>query len=177
MKSGSRSACLNRGALVASVLCFSTIFVALVGSGIFGQLSRTTGSGQLLRSNAIDRAPVTQAPDGCNWSAGADMPNTLVRSVGVFFPDNGKFYAMGVFTHPFEYDPLSNTWTTKAATYPDEIVDNMACGVLNEAGVDYIYCVGGSQVVTNLVTGRVFRYDPVADAVTVVAAPWPPGVN
>ena len=26
-------------------------------------------------------------------------------------------------------------------------------------------------------TGRVFRYDPVADSITTVAAPWPPGVN
>src|SRR5207237_5447871 len=78
---------------------------------------------------------------------------------------------------PFEYDPASNTWTVKAATYPDEIVNNMACAVLNDSGTDYIYCAGGSQVVVNIVTGRVFRYDPVADAITVVAAPWPPGVN
>ena len=48
------------------------------------------------------------------------------------------------FTHPFEYDPVANTWTTKSATYPDNQVNNMACGVLNDAGTDYIYCVGGS---------------------------------
>ena len=38
------------------------------------------------------------------------------------------------FTHPFEYDPATNTWTTKAATYPDNLVNNMACGVLTDAG-------------------------------------------
>ena len=50
------------------------------------------------------------------------------------------------FTHPFEYDPGTNSWTTKAATYPDTHVNNMACGVLSDAGTPYIYCVGGSQV-------------------------------
>jgi plastocyanin/N-acetylneuraminic acid mutarotase len=122
----------------------------------------------------------------CSWATAAPLPTPGVRQVGVFFPANGKFYSMGgrnsdnqgaEFTNPFEYEPVSNTWTTKAATYPDEIVDNMACVVLNDSGTDYIYCAGGSQVVTNLVTDRVFRYDPVADAITVVAAPWPPGVN
>ena len=61
------------------------------------------------------------------WSAGAPLPTSGVRTVGVYFPANGKFYAMGGrasdtagsdFTHPFEYDPATNTWTTKAATYP-----------------------------------------------------------
>ena len=42
----------------------------------------------------------------------------------------------------------------------------MACAVLNDAGTHYIYCVGGSQLVTNTVTGRVFRYDPVNDTLT-----------
>ena len=64
----------------------------------------------------------------CGWSAGPDMPSPGARLVGVYFPANGKFYEMGgrasdlagsEFTHPFEYDPGSNTWTTKSATYPD----------------------------------------------------------
>ena len=89
----------------------------------------------------------------CNWSAGPDMPSVGDRSVGVYFPANGKFYAMGGrssdvagsdFTHPFEYDPASNSWTTKSATFPDNQVNNMACGVLTDAGTPYIYCVGGS---------------------------------
>src|SRR6266568_8617381 len=77
------------------------------------------------------------------WQPGADLPSTSVRMVGVYFPPNGKFYAMGGrssdaagsdFTHPFEYDSGSNTWTTKAATYPDKQVNNMACGVLTVSG-------------------------------------------
>ena len=55
---------------------------------------------------------------------------------GRLFLLNGKFYAMGGrrldlagsdFTHPFEYDPDTNAWTTKTATYPDNQVNNMAC--------------------------------------------------
>jgi N-acetylneuraminic acid mutarotase len=102
--------------------------------------------------------------------------------VGVFFPTNGKFYAMGgrmsdtagsEFTHPLEYDPVGNSWTTKSATYPDPMVNNMACGVLTDAGTPYIYCAGGSQVTNPSISDRVFRYDPVTDTISVVAAPWP----
>jgi len=102
--------------------------------------------------------------------------------VGVYFPANGSFTAWAGavpmaagsdFTHPFEYDSGRHTWTTKSATYPDAHVNNMACGVLNDAGTDYIYCVGGSQATVTGVFDRVFRYDPVTDAITTVAAPWP----
>ena len=94
----------------------------------------------------------TCTPD---WSPDADLPITGVGLVGVYFQANGKFYGMGgrssdtagnEFTHPFEYDPNSNSWTTKSATYPDTHVNNMACGVLSDAGTPYIYCVGGSEV-------------------------------
>ena len=117
------------------------------------------------------------------WSAAAPLPTPGVRLAGVYFPANGKFYAMGgrasdtagnEFTHPFEYDPNTNTWTTKAATYPDNLVNNIACGVLTDAGTPYIYCAGGSVVSTPTVTtGRVFRYNPVTDTISPVAAPWP----
>ena len=52
-------------------------------------------------------------------------------------------------------------------------VNNMACGVLTDAGTPYIYCVGGSQVTNPSIADRVFRYDPVADSISAVAAPWP----
>src|SRR5213080_418629 len=92
---------------------------------------------------------------GCTpgWSAGPSLPSVGVRLVGVHFIGNGLFYGMGGrssdlvgsdFTHPFEYNPGTNTWTTKAATYPDNQVNNMACGELFESGTHYIYCVGGS---------------------------------
>jgi hypothetical protein len=129
----------------------------------------------------------TATPAGCSWSFGPDMPSPDVRSVGVFFPANGKFYAMGgrafdggggEFVNPFEYDPVANSWTTKSAAYPDNQVNNMACGVLNDAGTDYIYCAGGSESATSTTTGRVFRYDPIADVITTVAGgDWPPGAN
>jgi len=119
----------------------------------------------------------------CSWSFGSDLPSTGVRFVGVYFPGNGKFYTMGGrandnagsdFTHPFEYDPVANTWTTKSATYPDNQVNNMACGVLNDSGTDYIYCVGGSAAGQTVATDRVFRYDPITDTITTVAgANWP----
>jgi plastocyanin len=124
------------------------------------------------------------APSG--WSAGPNMPSTDVRSVGVYFQANGKFYAMGgrssdaagsEFPNPFEYDPVANTWTTKGATYPDTHTNNMACGVLADAGTPYIYCVGGSQVTVTGTFDRVFRYDPVTDVISPVAAPWPGGLG
>jgi len=43
------------------------------------------------------------------------------------------------FTHPFEYN---GTWSIKSATYPDNQVSNMACGILTDSGTNYIYCVG-----------------------------------
>ena len=122
--------------------------------------------------------------DTCTWSTGPDMPSAGVRLVGVYFPANGKFYEMGGrssdsvgsdFTHPFEYDLGTNTWTTKSATYPDATVNNMACGVLTESGTPYIYCVGGSQATFTTATARVFRYNPVTDTITTLTAAdnWP----
>jgi hypothetical protein len=126
----------------------------------------------------------TATPSTCSWGAGPDMPMAGTRSVGVFFPANGKFYVMGgrdvnniEFTNPFEYNPGSNSWTTKAATYPDGFTNNMGCSVLNDSGTDYIYCVGGSNFASQTTIDRVFRYDPVADAITVVGASWPSGVT
>jgi plastocyanin/N-acetylneuraminic acid mutarotase len=120
------------------------------------------------------------APSG--WSAGQDLPSLGTRLTGVYFQANGKFYAMGGrssdlagsdFTHPFEYDPGTNSWVTKSATYPDNQVNNMACAVLDDAGTPYIYCVGGSAAGATTTTNRVFRYDPVADSITTIASPWP----
>jgi len=116
------------------------------------------------------------------WSAGPDMPSTGVRMVGVYFPLNGKFYAIGGrsldgvgndFAHPFEYDPNANSWAIKSATYPDNQVSDMACGILTDAGTPYIYCVGGSAGGQTTATARVFRYNPVTDTIEGIASPWP----
>ena len=120
----------------------------------------------------------------CNneWQAGADMPSTGVHMVGVWFWANGKFYVMGGrsmdglgndFTHPFEYDPASDTWTIKSATFPDNQVSDMACAVLSDSGKPYIYCVGGSAGGQTTATARVFRYNPIIDSIESIASPWP----
>src|SRR5205823_2096725 len=89
---------------------------------------------------AFATSSVAQTPTPCQgWSAGANLPSLGTRAVGAYFPANGLFYAMGGrtadtagsdFTHPFEYNPGTNTWVTKTATYPDNQVNNMVCGVL-----------------------------------------------
>ncbi len=74
-----------------------------------------------------------------SWSSSPDLPTDLVRATGVYFPANGRFYAMGGrmsdafgsdMTTPYEYNPKTNTWTFKTAPFPDNQVCNMACGVL-----------------------------------------------
>ena len=123
-----------------------------------------------------------QSCTGPGWLAGPDMPSTGVRMVGVYFPANHKFYAMGGrsmdgvgndFTHPFEYNLTSNSWAIKSATFSDNQVSNMACGVLTDSGTDYIYCVGGSAGGQTTATARVFRYNPVTDVIESIASPWP----
>ena len=135
----------------------------------------------------IGMTGVVNVSSGCTpsgWSAGPDMPSVAVRSVGVYFQANGKFYGMGGrlsasdaplgnFTNPFEYDSVTNTWTTKSAVYPDNQVNNMACGVLVDSGTPYIYCIGGSASGASTATDRVFRYDPVTDSITTIPSPWP----
>src|SRR5262245_27277567 len=136
---------------------------------------------------ALGMTGVVNVSGGCapsGWSAGPDMPSVGVRLAGVYFQPNGKFYEMGGssadtpgsdFTNPFEYDPGTNSWATKAATYPDNEVNDMACGVLTESGTPYIYCVGGSAAGATTATPRVFRYNPVSDTIETLDAQdnWP----
>lgn len=116
------------------------------------------------------------------WSSASDLPTDLVRAAGVYFPANGRFYAMGGRTSdtagadmptPYEYNPSTNTWAFKAASFPDNQVSNMACGVLSVGQTPYIYCVGGSATGSTAATSRVFRYNPVSDVIeTVGIQPW-----
>ena len=158
--------------------------------GVWSQTQNAFGAYTSMFIRAVEGGggggtPTPTPTPGCTWSAGPNLPSVGVRIVGVFFAANGKFYGMGgrssdsfgsEFTNPFEYDPATNTWTTKSATYPDTHVNNMACGVLTDAGTPYIYCVGGSQVTLPDIFDRVFRYNPVTDVISAVAAPWP-GAN
>jgi len=78
-------------------------------------------------------------------------------------------------THPYEFNPSTNSWTTKAGTYPDNQVNNMACGLVNVGGSPQIYCVGGSAAGQTTAAARVFSYNPIADTVTSLTAAdnWP----
>lgn len=118
-----------------------------------------------------------------SWSSGPDLPTELIRATGIYFPANGRFYAMGgrtsdafgsEMTTPYEYNPKTNTWAFKTAPLPDNQVCNMACGVLNMGRTPYIYCVGGTTGGgATTATNRAFRYDPVADKIeTVGIDPW-----
>jgi N-acetylneuraminic acid mutarotase len=118
-----------------------------------------------------------------DWSPGPDMPTVLVRAVGVFFQPDGNFYTVGGrtsdtagsdFQHVLQYSPVTNSWTQKAVTLPDNQMNNMACGVLSVSGTPQIYCVGGSAAGQTTATGRVFSYNPVTDtASTLTGDDWP----
>src|SRR5437870_5456002 len=124
---------------------------------------------------------VAQTPTPCP----AHFPAAgVVRAVGNYFPLNGRFYVMGgrssdavgsEFPHPFEYNPNTNTWVIKAATYPDNHVNDMACAVLTVGGTPQIYCVGGSAAGSATAAARVFSYNPVTDVITSLTAAdnWP----
>src|SRR5437899_2568082 len=100
-----------------------------------GSVTASIGAGSITVNGCNGNAAFSgmytvEGPAPCSWSAGPDLPSPGVRFVGVYFPANGKFYAMGgrdvnnvEFTNPFEYDPVANTWTTKSATYPDNHVN------------------------------------------------------
>jgi hypothetical protein len=191
--SNSKSVFFNLRVSTAAVFCLAGIAAVLLAVIIIdpavGKVDSVGGHG-------------TAVPVGCSWAPGNNTPSAAVRSVGVFYPGNfhhartppadfsgpavgppsGKFFAMGGrssdasgsdFTNPFQFDPATGNWTTKSATYPDNQVSDMACGVLNVSGHDYIYCVGGAAAGATTATDRVFRYDPVTDTITTIAAPWP----
>ena len=97
------------------------------------------------------------------------MPTPLVRAVGVYFPANGNFYTMGGRTSDtagsdFQPPPgtclVSNSWTQRPSTFPDNQMNNMACGGLTVSGTPLIYCVGGSAAGQTTATARVFPQNP-----------------
>jgi len=143
----------------------------------FTRLRALAVSGLLASCQFLQGAPAA------SWSNAPDLPTELVRATGVYFPPNGRFYAMGGrmsdapgadMTTPYEYNPKTNTWAYKTAPFPDNQVSNMACGVLTARGTPYIYCVGGTAAGgTATATKRVFRYDPVTDTIqTAGIEPW-----
>jgi plastocyanin/cell division septation protein DedD len=134
----------------------------------------------------IGMTGVVNVSGGCTpagWSAGEDMPTVLVRAAGVHFQADGNFYTMGGrisdnpgddFQHALQYNPSSNTWTQMASTFPDNQMNNMACGVLTVSGAPLIYCVGGSAAGASTAAARVFTYDPTTDTPALLGSDdWP----
>jgi hypothetical protein len=140
-----------------------------------------TGLRALSVAGLLATSQFLQGAPEATWSSGPDLPTELVRSTGVFFPANGRFYAMGGrmsdtagadMTTPYEYNPKTNSWAYKTAPFPDNQVNNMACGVLSVGRTPYIYCVGGTSA-NKTATKRVFRYNPTTDTMeTAGIDPW-----
>src|SRR5437016_3589337 len=181
-KSTSRSAFFNLRVLAAAVCCLAAVAVALFGTGAF---SNAFGQAKGTNSSTND-APVALAPTPtpCPWSAGPDMPTTLIRAVGVFFPADGNFYTMGGrtsdavgsdFQHVLRYSPTSNTWTQMGVTLADNQGNSMACGVLTVSSTPLIYCVGGTAAAQTTATARLYFYNPATDTQTVLTSAdnWP----
>ena len=133
---------------------------------------------------ALQANTPTPCSRGYDWTVGNPFPSNEIRALGVWFPTNGKFYTLGGRTlditgtellNPHEFTPDGGgTWAVKSATFDDARVNNMAGGVLNQSGTDYIFTVGGSVGGTNSTTYEVRRYDPVSDVITEVTTdPWP----
>jgi hypothetical protein len=126
--------------------------------------------------------PYTQG----SWAVRAPVPTPIVRAWGAFFPGNGNFYALGGrqtdaagsdYLNPREYNPSTNTWTVKAAAFPDNQVNNMVGGTLNFGGTNLITVVGGSAAGATTATAAVRTYDPVTDTLSPLAADnWPGNV-
>ncbi|MEO5952863.1 MAG: kelch repeat-containing protein, partial [Chloroflexia bacterium] len=143
------------------------------------------GTSTPVATNTPGATPTCVAGVGA-WTAGADLPTTLTRAYGAYFPTNGKFYALGGRTgdgdptlaqrNPLEYNPGTNTWTQKTAQFADQFTSNVSGGLLTVSGTPVIILVGGSEGGGATGTTETRYYDPVADTMTTVATdPWTPG--
>ena len=145
----------------------------------------SSGCGTATNTPTPGGPTVTPTPCGStpSWSAGPDFPSAVTRSVGVWFPTNGKFYSLGGrfadgtgndILNPYEYDPVANTWTQKSATFDDTNVDNMVARVLIGPSGPRIYTVGGSSGGLVTATSEVRVYDPVGNTISALTSdPWP----
>ena len=117
------------------------------------------------------------------WQNQAPIPTPIIRGWGQYFPGNGNFYILGGrqsdtagsdYLNPHEYNPTTNTWTTKPSVWPNNQVNNMVGGILNIGGTNVIVTVGGSAAGATTATDTVKTYDPVTDTITTLASDnWP----
>ena len=130
------------------------------------------GGGVSPTPTPISSATPTATPGSCTWSAGPDLPSVGTRMVGVFFPGERQVLRHGrpQLGYCRQRLPCTRLNTTRyqqldhrGLHLPDNQVNNMACGVLNDSGTHYIYCVGGSAAGQTTATDRVFSYNPVTD--------------
>src|SRR4029450_12027766 len=81
--------------------------------------------------------------------------------------------------NPREFNPGTNTWTTKASAFPSTQVNNMVGGILDFGGTNVITVVGGSDVLSQTATSAVRTYNPITDTLTTLtgADDWPQNGN
>ncbi len=146
-------------------------------------------------------APLTSTPTGTNTPSGATATATpcvpavwtikapfgagpVVRGLGVWYPNNSKFYVLGGrstdvagsdYLNPHEYDPVADTWITKTAVFTDAQVNNIVGGVMTVPGFanPVIVMVGGSAAGAATSSNAVRVYDPIADTITTLGDNWP----
>ncbi|PZS06083.1 MAG: hypothetical protein DLM69_00455, partial [Candidatus Chloroheliales bacterium] len=131
-------------------------------------------------------ATPTQCGASAAWVNKMNLPAVRTRALGAYYPGNGKFYLLGGRTsdsagsdvlNPTEYNPATDTWTQKAATFPTNFVNNMAGGVITISGTQQIIAVSGNFATGTTTTGSVYLYNPNTDAITTLSSdPWTPGV-
>ena len=133
---------------------------------------------------AIGMTGVVNVSGGaCSWAAGPDMPRrggparlvSFSRLTGSFTSWAAATSIMIEFTNPFEYDPVSNSWTTKSATYPDALRTTWLAVYLTtaERTISIAWAVPISpprpRPVVSSVMIRLLTASPT------VASNWPPG--
>ena len=110
------------------------------------------------------------------WSARWVWTTTHSRPTAKLYVVGGPAAtpAGGDLTDPLEYTPGNpGSWTTKAGTYPDNQVDNMAGGVLTVGGTPCISASAARPAASPL-RPRASCLQPVADVVHAVAGDnWP----
>ncbi len=129
------------------------------------------------------------------WVAGASLPTSVVRGAGVVyllpavgddpehFHNRTRFEVIGGSSsatgapqlQPYEYQPLTDTWTLKQAVFDDAQVTDMIAVVLTDGVGSRIYMVGGRAPNATSATNKVRIYDPIADVTPTVLTsdPWP----
>ncbi|MGA7729711.1 MAG: kelch repeat-containing protein, partial [Chloroflexia bacterium] len=163
------------------------------GSAVFNasvdDVTLTTAGGGCGTPGPASPTP-TCVPSAAGWTPGANFNDAAgnVRGLGVYFPPDGKFYAIGGrnadtagsdMLNPHIYDPATDTWSTASATIvPDNQVNNMGGGVLTVSGTPMIIVVGGNAAGATGASNHTRYYNPATDTWTLVATdPWPATTN